>query len=110
MVIVNGDGRIPIINSQTERLFGYRREDLMSQPIEILVPERFGTGHPAHRMDYPAESRVRAVGEGRELYGLRRDGSHAKGSPLHGPSRDIVRWYGGCEDIDERKEPEDTLR
>jgi PAS domain S-box-containing protein len=73
MLIVREDGRIAIINSQTEKLFGYRREDLIGQPIEILVPERFRTGHPTHRMDYSAEPRVRAMGEGRELYGLRRD-------------------------------------
>jgi PAS domain-containing protein len=52
MLIVDEDGRIPIINSQTERLFGNRREDLIGQPTKILVSERFGTRHPAHCMDY----------------------------------------------------------
>jgi PAS domain S-box-containing protein len=74
MPIVNEDGRIPIINSQTERLFGYRGEDLIGQPTKILAPGHLGAGQPAHRMDYSAESRVRAVGEGREAF-LNRCGS-----------------------------------
>jgi PAS domain-containing protein len=53
MPIVNEDGRIPVINSRTEWLFGYRREDLIGQRIKVLVPVRFGTGNPTHRMDAP---------------------------------------------------------
>jgi PAS domain-containing protein len=47
-----GKAKSEIVNSQTERLFGNRREDLIGQPIKILVPKRFGTRHPTHRVDY----------------------------------------------------------
>src|SRR5207244_13351348 len=49
MIMVGHDGRIVLVNSQTERLFGYGREELLGQPIEILVPERYRSGHSAFR-------------------------------------------------------------
>lgn len=74
MVIVNQTGQIVLVNSQTERLFGYRREELLGQPIEILVPERFRARHPGYRKDYFHQPKVRAMGAGVELFGLRKDG------------------------------------
>ena len=75
MVIVERSGRIVLVNSQTERLFGYRRDQLLGQPVEMLVPERFRAGHPEHRFAYFEEPRPRPMGSGLQLYGLRRDGS-----------------------------------
>jgi PAS domain S-box-containing protein len=75
MVIVGRDGRIHLVNSQTEKLFAYRREELVGQKVELLIPDRFRHGHPAHRDGYFHEPRVRAMGSGLELYGLRRDRS-----------------------------------
>ena len=75
MVIVNKTGEIVLVNSQTEKLFGYTREELMDKPVELLVPERFRGKHPAHRTGYFEESRVRPMGAGLELSGLRKDGS-----------------------------------
>ncbi len=75
MVIVERSGRIVLVNSQTERLFGYRRDQLLGQPVEMLVPERFRARHPEHRFAYFEEPRPRPMGSGLQLYGLRRDGS-----------------------------------
>jgi PAS domain S-box-containing protein len=73
MVIVNSDGRIMLINAQTEKLFGYTRDELIGQWVELLVPERFRRVHPKHRTGYFTEPRVRAMGSGLQLYGLRKD-------------------------------------
>src|SRR5881396_3904284 len=75
MIIVERTGRIVLVNSQAERLFGYRRDQLLGQPVEMLVPERFRGHYLEHRVAYFEGPRVRAMGSGLELYGLRRDGS-----------------------------------
>src|SRR5207244_9289176 len=75
MVIVNKDGRILLINAQTEKLFGYSRQELVGQWVELLVPPRFRHAHPKHRDGYFAAPRARAMGTGLELYGLRKDGT-----------------------------------
>lgn len=75
MVIVDAAGKIDIVNSQTERFFGYERRELIGQPLELLVPERFREQHVSHRQAYMANPRVRTMGEGFELYGRRKDGS-----------------------------------
>lgn len=75
MVIVDAQGKIVQVNAQTEQLFGYAREELIGQPIEILIPARFRDRHPAERNAYAAHPRVRPMGAGLELFGLRKDGS-----------------------------------
>jgi PAS domain S-box-containing protein len=75
MVIVDQQGRIVLVNSQTERLFGYARAELVGAPVETLVPQRFRAGHSGHRDAYGTDPRVRGMGEGRELFGLRKDGT-----------------------------------
>jgi PAS domain S-box-containing protein len=75
MVIVNQDGRIALINSQAERLFGHAREELLDQPVEILVPLHLRDHHPAHRLTYFAGPKPRPMGAGLELRGRRRDGT-----------------------------------
>jgi protein-histidine pros-kinase len=75
MVMVGKDGRIVLVNGQTERMFGYKREELLEQPIEILVPEKFRGGHPKHRQGYFGDPRTRAMGAGLELFGRRKDGT-----------------------------------
>jgi protein-histidine pros-kinase len=73
MVIVDQRGTIVLVNSQTERLFGYARDELVGQPIEVLVPERF-RAHASYREEYTAAPRVREMGAGLDLYGRRKSG------------------------------------
>jgi protein-histidine pros-kinase len=75
IVMVNATGRIVLVNSEAERLFGHTRKELMAQPIEILLPQRFRGGHVAHRSNYFAQPRNRSMGAELELFGLRKDGS-----------------------------------
>jgi PAS domain S-box-containing protein len=75
MVCVRGDGRIALLNAQTERLFGYGRDELVGQPVEILVPDAIKAGHPALRAGYAVHPVPRPMGAGIELSGRRRDGS-----------------------------------
>jgi PAS domain S-box-containing protein len=75
MVCVDRRGRIALVNAQTERLFGYRRDELVDQPVEILVPEMARAAHRAHRDRYAADPKPRTMGSGMELSARRRDGS-----------------------------------
>jgi PAS domain S-box-containing protein len=75
MVLVDAEGKIVRVNAQAETVFGYRREELVGQHLEILVPDRFRDRHLAHRSGYFAEPQARPMGLGLELYGRRRDGS-----------------------------------
>jgi PAS domain S-box-containing protein len=75
MVMVNAAGRIEMVNTQAERVFGYVRSEMLGQSVEMLVPERFRGRHPELRGAFLAEPRSRPMGEGRDLYGLRKDGS-----------------------------------
>src|SRR5713226_527807 len=75
MVCVDADGRIALVNAQTERLFGYGRDELIGQPVEMLVPDAVRDVHPGHRAGYVADPRPRPMGAGMELAGRRRDGS-----------------------------------
>jgi hypothetical protein len=75
MVCVDRGGRIALVNAQTERLFGYQRDELVDQPVEILVPEIARQAHRAHRDRYAADPKPRTMGSGMELSARRRDGS-----------------------------------
>lgn len=75
LVAVDGRGQIVLANSQAERMFGYSRVELIGQPVEVLVPERFRGQHPAYRSAFMGSPRARPMGMGRDLYGRRKDGA-----------------------------------
>src|SRR5262249_25738655 len=75
MLMINREGRIVLVNAETEKMFGYARGELLGQPVELLVPDPFRDGHPGYRAGFFADPTVRVMGVGRELYGRRQDGS-----------------------------------
>jgi two-component system, cell cycle sensor histidine kinase and response regulator CckA len=74
IVGIGRDGLIVLVNAQVEVLFEYAREELLGEPVELLVPARFDA-HRSHRAGYFADPRTRPMGAGLELFGQRRDGS-----------------------------------
>ena len=75
MVIVDASGKITLVNAQTEKLFGYKREELLGKTVENLMPDRFRGNHLGHREQYAKAPRLRMMGSGMELFGRRKDGT-----------------------------------
>lgn len=75
MVMVDEQGVILMVNSQMEQLFGYERVEMIGQPVEMLLPERYRSGHPRQRQDFFRSPMTRAMGHGRDLFARRKDGS-----------------------------------
>ena len=112
MVMVNSQGQIVLVNAQTEKLFGYARTELLGQPVEILVPERYRHLHQDHREGFLRYPSTRAMGAGRDLYGRRKDGSEV---PIEIGLKPIQTDEGSFVladiiDITERKRTDDALR
>jgi PAS domain S-box-containing protein len=111
-VIVNTKGEIVIVNAQTERMFGYRRAELLGNSVEMLIPARYRDRHVAHRTSYSSSSKVRGMGAGLELYGLHKDGHEfpveVSLSPLQTDEGLLV--LSAIRDVTERKRIEHELR
>lgn len=112
IVIVDRNGRITLVNAQVEKWFGYARDELLGQPVEKLVPERFRERHPINRQNYLAKPVIRPMGAGLELYGRRSDGSEfpveVSLSPLETDQGLLVTSI--IRDITVRKQAEETQR
>lgn len=75
MIMAGRDGKILLINTAVEAMFGYAREELIGQPVEMIIPPRFRGSHPKYRDSYLKKPQTRPMGAGRDLYGLRKDGT-----------------------------------
>lgn len=112
LVVVDASGRIVLVNRQTERLFGYKRHELVGQPLEILIPARFHESHRVRRQEYAGAPKVRPMGSGLELAGCRRGGAEfpveVSLSPVEVLNRRLVS--ATIRDITDRKRSEQIIR
>lgn len=111
MIMINQEGLMALVNSQTEQIFGYGREELLGQPIETLVPERYRARHPGLVRGFFSAPQSRAMGAGRDLFGLRKDGAEI---PIEIGLNPMVTGDGtfvlaSVVDITERKRSETVL-
>ena len=112
MVMMDQDGKIVMVNSMTEKLFGYSRQELIGSLLEMLVPERFRHQHPEYRQTYIGESKTRLMGHGRDLYGLHKSGQEF---PVEVGLNPIETEHGifvlaAIVDITDRKYAEEMIR
>ena len=112
MVMINPKGEIEMVNAQAERVFGYSRTDMLGQPVEMLVPERFRTGHPSLRAGFAGAAAARPMGAGRDLYARRKDGSEFPVeiglNPIETEEGTMV--LSAIVDISDRKQREEAIQ
>ncbi len=112
MVIVNQEGEIVLVNSQTEKMFGYPRNELLNQKVELLLPERFRGKHSGHRRGFFSDPKVRTIGAALELQARRKDGTEFPAeislSPLQTEQGILVS--SAIRDITDRRQTEEALR
>jgi PAS domain S-box-containing protein len=112
MIVVNRQGNIILVNSRTQELFGYQREELLGSPIEMLVPERFHSQHPEYQASFFENPQARPMGAGRDLFGLRKDGMEVPVEIGLTPLKTLegVVVLASIIDITERKRAEDEIK
>lgn len=114
MVISNTEGKITMVNAQTETIFGYEREEILGKEVEILIPQRFHHRHVHHRENYINQPKVRAMGHGMELYGRRKDGTEfpveVSLSPMHLIDDNELVVMSAIRDITRQKETEAEIK
>ena len=112
MVMVDRDGTIVMVNAQMEKLFGYTREEVVGQRVEILVPARFKDVHPFHRSQYVKNPRLRPMGADLELYALCKDGTEfpveISLSPMESEEDNLI--IAAIRDITDRKRADEKFR
>ena len=112
IVVTDVEGRIKETNTQLEGLFGYSANELLDHPIEILIPERYRQIHPAHRKAFGDQPRIRPMGAGLQLFGLRKDETEFPVdimlSPVETSRGRLVLVV--IRDITDRKQKEEDLR
>jgi PAS domain S-box-containing protein len=112
MVMVNARGEIVLVNGQTEKLFGYDRNELIGRTIEVLVPESFRERHPNYRRSFLQQPQARPMGAGRDLFARRKDGSEFPVeiglNPLETDEGTMI--LSAIVDITARKQAEDAIR
>lgn len=114
MIITNGQGNIVMINAQTERIFGFKREEIIGKKVEYLVPERFHHKHTSHREGYVENPKVRGMGIGMNLSGKRKDGSEfpveISLSPLKINEEEGLMVISAIRDVTKQKETEAEIK
>lgn len=114
MVITNSEGKITMVNAQTETIFGYQRDEILGKEVEILIPQRFHNRHVHHRHDYLVNPKVRAMGHGMDLYGRKKDGNEfpveVSLSPMHLVDENEMVVISAIRDITRQKEIEAEIK
>jgi PAS domain S-box-containing protein len=112
MIMANHEGRIVLVNKQTEQLFGYTRGELLGRSIDILVPRRYRAQHGKDRGAFLEQPSARSMGSGRDLFGVRKDGSEVPVeiglNPV--PTEEGLSVLASVVDITQRKLAEEKLR
>lgn len=112
MIMVDSSANMVLVNAQAESTFGYSREEMLGRPIELLIPGRFKAGHPAMHQGFFAHPSARAMGAGRELFGLRKDGTEVAVEVGLNPISTLEGRFvlASVIDITERKRAEQEAR
>ena len=112
MIMIDKNGLITLVNRHVEQLFGYRREELLGKPVEFLIPHRFRGSHPQQREEFFKDARARMMGNGQELFALKRDASEIPVeiglNPIH--TRRGMQVLASVVDVTERRRAEGEIR